>query len=155
MKSIFRFFGKISNVIRDFLGDLVDIIEAKAPIAVKAVQKIKEGIESNEDTIQWIINKTETEVDDEAFALIKQHLPTVAKELATVEGLVGEGASTEEATAAYLKYIEDKAKAARAKEFIILAAALLQALITKKMPLELLILATQKAYHLIFKKASV
>lgn len=152
LQSIIRFFGRISNVIRDFLGDLVGIVEDKASVAVIAVEKIKEGIESNEETIEWILNKTKTEIDNEAFLLIKQHLPTVAKELALIEGLVGEDASVEEAMEAYLKYIESKVKAARAKEYIILASALLQAIINRKLPLELLILATQKAYHLIFKR---
>lgn len=155
IKTIKTMFKKLFNQIGDFLrnlfSDIVDIVETKAPKAVQAVQKIKEGIESNGSTIEWIISKTKTEKDDEIYALIKNHLPTVSKELATIEGLVEEGASDEEAMEAYLGYIESKAKAARAKEYIILASTILQAIITRRMPLEILIIATQKAYHLIFK----
>lgn len=146
-----KLLDKIGNFLRDLFSDIIDLIENKAPLAVQAVQKIKEGIESNGNTIEWILNKTETEKDNEIYALIKNHLPIVSKELAIIEGLVEEGASDSEAMAAYLGYIESKAKAARAKEYIILASTLLQAVITKKMPLEVLIIATQKAYHLIFK----
>lgn len=146
-----KLLDQIGNFLRNLFSDFVEVIEAKAPLVVQAVQKIKEAIESNDDTIEWILNKTSTEKDNEVYALIKGYLPSVSKELAIIEGLITEGASDEEAMKAYLGYIESKAKAARAKEYIILASTLLQAVITKKAPLELLIIATQKAYHLIFK----
>lgn len=143
--------NKIAEFLRNLLGDIVDVIEKKAPLAVQAVQKIKEGIESNEDTIEFILNKTKTEKDNEVYALIKNHLPTVSKELAIIEGLVPEDADDETAMKIYLEYIEGKAKNARVKEYIILASTILQAIITRKMPIEILVIATQKAYHLIFK----
>lgn len=147
-----KLLDKIGNFLRDLFSDVVELVEKKAPLAVMAVQRIKEAIESNGNTIEWLLSKTETEKDDEIYALIKGHLPAVSKELAVIEGLVPEGASDEEALKAYLGYIESKAKAARAKEYIVLASTILQAIITKKMPLEILIIATQKAYHLIFGK---
>lgn len=147
-----KLLDKIGNFLRDLFSDVVELVEEKAPLAVKAVQKVKEAIESNGNTIEWILNKTETEKDNEVFALIKGHLPAVSKELAVIEGLVGPEATTAHAMEVYLNYVESKAKAARAKEYIMLASVLLQAIITRKMPLEVLIIATQKAYHLIFGK---
>jgi hypothetical protein len=149
MKNLLK---KIGNFLRNLIGDVVDIVETKAPKAVQIVQKIKEAIELHQGSIEWILEKTATEQDDEAFIIIKEKLPVVAKELAAIEGLVGEEASTEEALAIYFEYIASKTKKARAKEYILLSAILLQALITKKLPLEILIVATQKAYHLLFGK---
>jgi hypothetical protein len=150
MKNLLK---KIGNFLRNLIEDVVDVVEAKAPKAVQVVQKVKEAIEEHGGNIEWVLEKTATEQDDEAFVIIKEKLPIVAKELATIEGLVGNEASTEEALAAYMEYIASKTKAARAKEFVILAAMILQAIITKKLPLEILIIATQKAYHLVFGKA--
>lgn len=149
MKNLLK---RIGDFLRNLIEDVVDIVEAKAPKAVQIVQKVKEAIEEHDGNIEWILEKTATEQDDEAFIIVKEKLPVVAKELAAIEGLVAEGATTEEALAAYLEYIASKTKKARAKEYILLSAMLLQALITKKLPLEILIVATQKAYHLIFGK---
>jgi hypothetical protein len=147
-----KLLDKVGNFLRGLFSDVVDLIEDKAPLAVKAVQKVKEGIEANEDTIKWITEKTKTQKDDEVFALIKGHLPAVSKELAVIEGLVDADATPEKAMEVYLKYVESKAKGARAKEYIMLASTLLQAIITKKMPLEILVVASQKAFHLLFGK---
>jgi len=153
MKNLFKnLISKVGNFLRNLLDDVVDIVETKAPKAVQIVQKIKEAIEKHNSDIEWVLEKTATEQDDEAFIIIKEKLPMIAKELAIIEGLVGTEATTEEALAIYLDYISSKTKAARAKEFIILSAMILQAIIQKKLPLEILIISTQKAYHLLFRK---
>lgn len=149
MKNLLK---RIGDFLRNLIEDVVEVVEAKAPKAVQVVQKVKEAIEEHNGNIEWILEKTATEQDDEAFIIVKEKLPIVAKELAAIEGLVDENATTEEAIAAYMEYIASKTKKARAKEYILLSATLLQALITKKLPLEVLIISTQKAYHLIFGK---
>lgn len=149
MKNLLK---KIGDFLRNLIEDVVDIVEKKAPVAVQVVQKVKVAIEEHGGSIEWILEKTATEQDNEAFIIVKEKLPLVAKELAVIEGLIDEGATTEEAIVAYLDYVSSKTKKARAKEYVILAAMLLQALITKKLPLEILIVATQKAFHLIFGK---
>jgi hypothetical protein len=149
MKNLLK---KIGNFLRNVIKESVDIVEQKAPLAVRLVQKIKEAIEHHNGSIEWVLNETATEQDNETFIIIKDKLPLVVKELATIEELVSEEATVEEAIASYMEYIASKTKKSRAKEYILLSAMLLQALITKKLPLEILIVITQKAYHLIFGK---
>lgn len=151
MKNIFK---KIGDFLRNLLSDAVDIVEEKAPKAVQIVQKVKEAIEEHDGNIEWVLSKTATEQDDEVYNIVKEKLPTVAKELAVIEGLVGDEATPEEAWSIYMQYIASKTKASRAKEFVMLAATILQAIITKKFPLAILIASTQKAYHLLFGKKS-
>jgi hypothetical protein len=149
MKNLLKKFG---DFLRNFITDAVDIVETKAPKVVQVVQKIKEAIELHQGSIEWILDQSATEKDNEGFDIVKEKLPIIAKELAIIEGLVGDKATAEQATSAYLEYIASKTKISRAKEYIMLSAMLLQALITKKLPLPVLIVATQKAYHILFGK---
>lgn len=149
MKNLLK---KIGDFLKNLIEDVVDIVETKSPVAVRIVQRLKEAIEFHQGSIDWVLEKTAIEQDNEAFKIVKEKLPAVAKELAVIEGLVGDSIAPEDALPIYMEYVASKAKKARAKEFVLLAALILQAIITKKLPLEILIVATQKAYHLIFGK---
>lgn len=143
---------KLLNWISNLLKDIYDLIEEKAPFAVKVTQYIKTSIEEHGGSIEWMLNQTATERDNEAYYFIRDKLPIVAKEIAVVDGLVNGVVSTEVATKVYFDYIASKTKAGRVKDIVFLAAMILQAIITKKVPIQALILATQKAYHLLFGK---
>lgn len=141
-----KLFAWISNL----FTKAYDLIETKAPMAVIITQKIKLAIEEHGGSIEWILDQTATEKDNEAYDFIKNKLNYVIKEIAVIDGVVNGVVTPEVATKAYLEYLASKAKEGRAKEYIFLAARILQAIIGKKIPYDLLILATQKAYHLIF-----
>jgi len=143
MKNLFKWISNLFTKAYDF-------IEIKAPLAVIITQKVKLAIEEHNGSIEWILDQTATEKDNEAYEFIRTKLGYVIKEVAVIDGIVSENLKVELATEAYLKYLESKAKEGRAKDYIFLAARILQAIIGKKIPYDLLVLATQKAYHLIF-----
>ena len=143
MKNLFKWISNLFN-------KAYDLIEDKAPMAVIITQKVKLAIEHHNGSIEWILDQTATEKDNEAFEFIKQKLDIVIKEMAVIDGIVSDNLKPELATKAYLEYLAGKAKESRVKDYIMLAARILQAIIGKKIPYDLLILATQKAYHLIF-----
>lgn len=143
---------KLFTWITGLFKDVYDLIEEKAPLAVRVTQWIKTAIEEHNGSIEWLLNQTEFEGDNEAYDFIKNKLPIVAKEIAVVDGLVNGVVSTEVATKVYFDYIASKTKTGRAKEIIWLAGMILQAILTKKFPIPFMILATQKAYHLLFGK---
>lgn len=143
---------KLLNWISNFLKDIYDLIEEKAPLAVRITQWVKTAIEEHNGSIEWLLSQTEFEGDDEAYKFFKEKFQIVAKEIAVVDGLVNGVVTTEVATKVYFDYIASKTKAGRVKDIIFLAAMILQAIITKKVPIQALILATQKAYQLIFAK---
>lgn len=143
MKKLFIWISNLFN-------KAYDLIEVKAPMAVIITQKVKLAIEEHEGSIEWILNQTATEKDNEAYEFIKLKLNGVIKEIAVIDSIVSDNLKPELATEAYLKYLATKSKESRVKDYILLAAKILQAIIGKKIPYDLLILATQKAYHLIF-----
>ena len=143
-----KLFAWISNL----FTKVYDLIEEKAELAVVITQKVKLAIEEHGGKIEWILDQTATEKDNEAYEFIKNKLTLVIKEIAVVDGLVNQKVTPEVATKVYFDYVAGKAKDGRAKEWIFLSASILQAIIGKKVSIDLLILATQKAYHLIFGK---
>ena len=143
---------KLLNWITNFMKDVYDLIEEKAPFAVRVTQKVKIAIEEHGGSIEWMLNQTATEKDNEMYYFIRDKFPIVAKEIAVVDGLVNGMVTPEVATKVYFDYIASKTKAGRVKDIIYLAAMILQAIITKKVPDHFLVLATQRAYHLIFGK---
>jgi hypothetical protein len=145
MKNLFKW---ISNL----FTKAYDLIEIKAPLAVIITQKVKLAIEEHNGSIEWILDQTATEKDNEAYEFIKNKLGIVIKEVAVIDGIVSDNLKPELATEAYLKYLESKTKEGRAKDYIFLAAKILQAVIGKKIPYDLLVLATQKAYRILFGK---
>jgi hypothetical protein len=145
MKNLFKW---ISNL----FTKAYDLIEIKAPLAVIITQKVKLAIEEHNGSIEWILDQTATEKDNEAYEFIKNKLGIVIKEIAVIDGIVSDNLKPELATKAYLKYLESKAKEGRAKDYIFLAAKILQAVIGKKIPYDLLVLSTQKAYRILFGK---
>jgi hypothetical protein len=146
-----NFLRKIADFIRNLFGDLIDILERNAPLAVRVVQILKNGIESHGATIEQLLARTETTKDDEAYEIIKLKLPKLARELAIIDGLADESMSDEQAYQVYIDYLLSKQKEGRAKEYIFLAAQLLGMIIGRKAPIDLLVMITQKAYRIIFK----
>ena len=145
MKNLFKWISNLFTKAYDF-------IEIKAPLAVIITQKVKLAIEEHNGSIEWILDQTATEKDNEAYEFIKQKLNIVIKEIAVIDGIVSDNLKPELATEAYLKYLAGKSKESRVKDYIMLAARILQAIIGKKIPYDLLILATQKAYRILFGK---
>lgn len=143
-----KLFAWISNL----FNKTFDLIEEKAPLAVIITQKVKEAIEKHNGSIEWILNQTATEADNRAYEFIKNKLGIVAKEIAVIDGLINDRVDPETATKVYFDYIASKSKNARAKEWIFFSAKVLQALLAKKFPDALLVLAAQKAYLMIFGK---
>jgi hypothetical protein len=145
MKNLFKWISNLFTKAYDF-------IEIKAPLAVIITQKVKLAIEEHNGSIEWILDQTATEKDNEAYEFIKQKLNIVIKEIAVIDGIVSDNLKPELATEAYLKYLANKSKESRIKDYIMLAARILQAIIGKKIPYDLLVLATQKAYRVLFGK---
>lgn len=142
---------KIAQLIRNLFGNVFELLEEKAPLAVKITQDLKESLEEHGGKVEWILDKTATEKDNEAYDFVKNNLPKVAKEIAVIDGLVSEDATDLEAYQIYVDYLLSKKKEGRAKEFIFLAAQILGMIIGKSAPIDLLVMVTQKAYRLIFK----
>jgi hypothetical protein len=143
-----KLFAWISNL----FNKTYDLIEEKAPLAVIITQKVKDAIEKHNGSIEWILDQTATEADNKAYEFIQDKLGIVVKEIAVIDGLINERVDPDMAVKIYFDYLASKAKESRAKEWIFLAAKILQAIIGRKIPVDLLILATQKAYRILFGK---
>lgn len=149
---IMKIFNKIADFIRKVFSDISDLLEEKAPIAVQVTQAMKEAIEEHDGKFEWVLNKLENENATKAYQFAKDNLPELVRELAILDGLVGTAESKEEAWWKYVRYLEAKLKAGRTKEWVSISAEVLGMIIAKKVPAGALILATQKAYHLLFGK---
>jgi len=147
-----KLLDKIGTFLRNLFIDIFEMIELKAPMAVKITQDLKTAIEEHEGSIEWVLDKTKSEKDNDAYDFVKDKLPELIKELALIDGLVHEETSVEDAVMIYTNYLISKRKDGRAKEYIFLAAQILGMIIGKKAPIDLLVMVTQKAYRLIFKK---
>lgn len=144
--------SKVGDFIRELFSDIFQLLESKAPVAVKVTQKVKTVIEKHDGELVWLTDQTDTEKDDEVYDFMKNKLPKVAKEIGIIDGLVDEDTSDEDALEIYIGYILSKRREGRAKEFIFLAAQILGMIIGKKAPLDLLVRVTQRTYRLVFKK---
>jgi hypothetical protein len=127
-------------------------LKKKAPLAVIITQKVKDAIEKHNGSIEWILDQTATEADNKAYEFIQDKLGIVVKEIAVLDGLINERVDPDMAVKIYFDYLASKSKESRTKEWISLAAKIFQAIIGKKIPVDLLILATQKAYRILFGK---
>lgn len=147
-----KIFDKIAQFIRNVFADISDLLEDKAPIAVQVTQAMKEAIEQHDGKFDWVLTKLENDNLTQAYNFAKNNLPSLVAELAYLDGLVTVGHSKEEAWRTYTTYISGKLKDGRKKEWANLASEILGMIIAKKVPAGALILATQKAYHLLFGK---
>jgi len=152
MEKMDRILKSIGDIIRRVLGSALELVESKAPKAVKVTQAFKEGLEQYGGDIEALLDLTKTEKDNEVFDFIRDELPKLAKEIAFVDGLVDADVSDQEALKIYATYILSKRKEGRAKEFIFLSAKVLGAILGKQMPIDILVMVTQKFYRLLFKK---
>jgi hypothetical protein len=142
----------IADFIRRVFGDIFDLIELKAPHAVKVTQRFKEALERYDGDIEAFLDLTNTDEDDKVYQFIKDELPKIAKEIAVLDGLIVGEISDQDALKVYIEYILSKQKEGRVKEWVILSANILGAILGKKLPIDVLILGTQRAYRLLFKK---
>lgn len=143
----------IGDWIRNTFSNVHDQLEVKGPVAVKAVQKFKESIEEHEGSLQWIVQQTRMDGDDEVLEFVLTKLPSLVKEMAIVDGLASHSDSIDEAWIAYTRYLKSKMKESRVKDWVMLAAQALGMIITRKAPIQVLIIAGQKAFQLLFGKA--
>jgi hypothetical protein len=147
-----KLFEKIGNFLRNVFADISEQLEEKAPLAVRVVNYVKEGIEDHGGSIEWILDKTVTQKDNDAYDFIKDKLPHLIKELTILDGLAGDETPLAETWQTYVEYISMKMKDGRAKDWIFLAGDILGFIINRKAPIAGLIIATQKAFHLLFGK---
>lgn len=146
---------KIADFFRDKFNDLSELLEENADVAVQITQAVKEAIEKHDGSIQFVLDHLQVNGLNKAYNVAKIKLPKVVEELALIDSLVKPGQSQEEAWKAYTDYITQKTKEGRRKEWVMLSADLLGAIISKKVSPAFLIMATQRAYQLIFKKKAI
>lgn len=143
---------KIATFIRKVFTDISDELEENAPLAVRVTNILKEGITKHDGSIQWMLNKTEYTKDNEAYQFIKDKLPDLAIELAIIDGLADSNTNKFEAWKAYVNYINSKVNKSQTKEWIFIAGEVLGFIINKKAPIQALIMASQRAFQLLFGK---
>ena len=146
---------KIADFFREKFSDLSDLLEENAGTAVQITQAVKEAIEKHDGSIQWVLEHLQVNGLEKAYNVAKLHLPVIVNELALVDSLVKPGQSQEQAWIAYTTYVSKKVKEGRKKEWVMLSAEILGAVIGKKVNLAFLIMATQRAYQLIFNKKAL
>jgi len=149
MKKLLQWIG---NAIRSIVTDIHELIEINAPAAVKLTEKVKEAIEKHNGSIEWILDQTATEQDNKVYEFVQAKLPLILKEIAIIDGLVQSHHTTEEAFRIYSQWILSKQKEGRAKEWANIAAKILIAIVGRKFPTDLAIMATQRAFHILFGK---
>jgi hypothetical protein len=146
---------KIGDFFREAFSDLTDLLEEKAGTAVQITQAVKEAIEKHNGSIEWVLEHLQINGLHKAHKVAKHQLPMVVHELALIDGLVKVGQSQEDAWKAYTDYVASKVKDGRKKEWVLLSAEMLGMIIGKKVNLAFLIMATQRAYQLIFNKKAL
>lgn len=146
--------AKITDWIKDLIEDLFDVAEKYADEAVLVTQWIKGKIEENDESLEDLVAKTKTKLDDKGLALAKAKLPEVARRLAEVEGILAGTETDEEAMAAFMDLLKNSSKGARVKFWIRIPAEILLAIVSKKLPGWLAVMLTQKAFGVLFGKAS-
>jgi hypothetical protein len=147
MKNLLKW---IADVIRNLVTDIYKIVEEKAPLAVKYTEIIKEGIEKHEGSIEWVLSQIKFEMGEQAYQIAKEKLPIVIAELVKIDGLIEDEVDPDVAFKIYAQYVLSKLKDGRGKEWANIAAKIVVALVGKKFPTDLAIMATQRAYHLLF-----
>lgn len=147
-----RLFQKIGNWIRNAFSDISEVIEDKAPEAVQLTQLIKQSIESHNGSIQWVLDRLKEKKLNSLYNFAKDRLPDLIHELAIIDGLAEKTTPKDQAWSAYSMYLQTKIKSARVKEWVAISANILSAIIGRKAPESLLIIATQWAYERLFGK---
>lgn len=146
---------KIADFFRETFSDITDLIEEKASTAVQVTQAVKEAIEKHNGSIEWVLEHLQVNGMNEAYKFAEKNLPIIVQELALVDNLIKPGQSQMDAWNAYTGYIASKIKKSRSKEWVMLSAKILGAIIGKKVNISFLIMATQRAYQLIFNKKAL
>jgi hypothetical protein len=146
---------KIADFFRETFSDITDLIEEKASTAVQVTQAVKEAIEKHDGSIVWVLEHLQVNGMNEAYKFAQKNLPIIVQELALVDNLIKHGQSQMDAWDAYTGYIASKVKKSRSKEWVMLSAEILGAIIGKKVNIAFLIMATQRAYQLIFNKKAL
>lgn len=152
MKKLLMLLSRVSDLLKDWLGDLLEIVDEKSVMAVQAIDKVKEFVEGNDEIIDWWFNKVGGSKGDKIYDVIKVHLPKVAVEIGKVEGFVDENTTPEQASVELLKRLREKKKEGRVKDWIFMGASLLVSIINKKLPIDLAVIATQSAFRRMFGK---
>ena len=142
----------VRTTVLKIVTDIFDLVEEKGPEAVKLAQKVKQAIEDHDPKVNWLLTLTENEKDDQTYAFIKVKLPVLIHELTVLDGLVHPDTSPEVAARVYADFILNKQKEGRAKEWVNLAAKILIAILGKKIPMDIAIMATQRFYRKLFGK---
>jgi hypothetical protein len=151
MSKFKNFFQSIGNFIREAFSDIKDLLDSKAPQAVRLTQVIKLAIEEHDGKFEWVLARLKHEGLDELYLFAKTRLPMLVKELAVIDNLVRADDTQEDAWNAYMGYIASKSKQSRTKDIILFAAQVLGAIIGKRdTPLAALIIKTQEWYLKIF-----
>lgn len=145
---------KIGDFIRRIVSDIYEIAEEKAPLAVMAVQKIKEFIENNQGGFESFVSKTTTTKDDEILNAILKYLPAVSKKVLMADGFISENENEVMAMEQLIRVLRNKSRDGRVKYWILLAAEMLMAILGKKVPYNILVMLTQAAFAKIFSKES-
>ena len=146
---------KIAEFFRETFSDITDLLEQKAGVAVQVTQAVKEAIEKHDGSIIWVLEHLQVNGLTEAYRFASKHLTVIVHELSLVDGLIKPGQSQMDAWEAYTGYIASKVKKSRSKEWVLLSAEILGAIIGKKVNIAFLIMATQRAYQLIFNKKAL
>lgn len=148
MKHVFE---KLGEFIKRMLGKLFDVADRYSDEVVTAVEWLQSHIENNEEKLRQLTDKTKSKLDDKALELALSKLPEVLKGIKEVDGILDGSETDEEVLDKVREKVKLESKTDKRRFYTDVAAGLLMAVVSKKIPDWLAVVLTQWAFGRLFK----
>jgi hypothetical protein len=142
---------RLGEFLAKTLGGLFDVADRNADAVVVAVEWLQGILDKKADKLESLTARTKTKIDDKALALAKAKLPGVLKGVKESAEILKGNETDAEIIEAVRAKISLPTATDRRRFYTDVAAGLLQAVVSKKLPVWLTIILVQWAFGRVFK----
>jgi hypothetical protein len=142
---------RLADFLAKALGGLFDVADRHADAVVVAVEWLQGILDRNAEKLESVTKRTKTKIDDKALALAKAKLPGVLKSVKESAEILKGNETDAEVIEAVRAKISLPTATDRRRFYTDVAAGLLQAVVSKKLPDWLTVILVQWAFGRVFK----
>jgi hypothetical protein len=142
---------RLADFVAKTLGNLFDVADRYADAVVVAVEKLQGILDKNADKLESVTARTKTKIDDKALALAMAKLPEVLKGVKEAAEILDGNETDEEIIEAVRAKLSLPTATDRRRFYTDVAAGLLQAVVSKRLPDWLTVILVQWAFGRVFK----
>ena len=142
---------RLGDFLAKTLGGLFDVADRNADAVVVAVEWLQGILDKKADKLESLTARTKTKIDDKALALAKAKLPGVLKGVKESAAILKGNETDAEIIEAVRAKISLPTATDRRRFYTDVAAGLLQAVVSKRLPDWLTVTLVQWAFGRVFK----